>query len=435
MLDTFFAYLALLDNFLWSYLGFTLIALLGTYLTLRFRFAQLLKFHKVTELFFSMLGSKASHPEERGVHPLSAFFASIGGCIGVGNIVAVCTAVQIGGPGAIFWIWVAAFLGMLIKYSEVYLGVKFRIPDAVGGYNGGPMFYLQRVFRTRLVPVLVAVFLAIYGTEIYMFNVVTDSIVTNFEVPHGLVVAGLLFLVFYAAAGGVDRVGKLSSVMIPLFIVSFLIMSSWVLFQNSEKIVPAFGELIRTAFSGHAAVGAFAGSGVLLTISQGMARGSYTGDIGVGYASVVQAEGREADPKQQASLAIFGIFLDTFVICSLSTLLVFVTGVWQEPISAAYLVQTALARYFPYMNFFMPFFLFLLGYSTIIAFFVVGLKCAKFLSPRWGSAVYHIYATIAFIVFSYVDQTKALTIMSISGACLVVINLYGIFKLRKEIEI
>lgn len=435
MLDSIYAYLAMLDNFLWTYLGFTLIALLGLYLSIKFRFAQLFKFHKITHLFFSMIGKQSPDPEARGVHPLSAFFASIGGCIGVGNIVAVCTAVQIGGPGAIFWMWMAAFLGMVIKYSEVYLGVKFRVPDAFGGYSGGPMFYLQRTFRTPLVPILVAVFLAIYGTEIYMFNVVTDSIVTNFGAPKLLVVGGLLFLVFYAASGGVDRVGKLSSVMIPLFLVVFMTMTLWVLFQNSEKLGPAFVELIQSAFTSHAAVGAFTGSGLMLTIAQGMARGSYTGDIGIGYASVVQAETRETDPKQQANLAIFGIFLDTFVICSLSTLLIFVTGVWQEPIPAGYLVQTALARFFPYMNVFMPFFLFLLGYSTIIAFFVVGLKCAKFLSPRWGSTVYHLYASIAFVAFSYIDQTKALTIMSISGVCLVVLNLIGIYKLRREIEI
>lgn len=432
MSDLLISFLDFFDNFIWSYLGFPAIMVLGLILTIKSRFVQIVKFPVVVKTFLSFMKS-SGETHGKGVHPLQAFFACIGGCVGVGNIVAICTAVQIGGPGALFWIWVTAIMGMIVKYAEVYLGVKFRVATK-DGYSGGPQYFLQRVFKTMWVPNLVAVLLCIYGVEVYQFSVVAQSVSNNFSIDLPLIVGVLLFLVLFAGWGGVQRVGNISSWIIPLFVVIYVGMGLWVLLQNVYILGSVFANVFEYAFTPHGALGGFVGSTLLVTIAQGVKRGCYTGDVGIGYASVIHSETSVRSPEKQASLVIFEVFLDTFVICTTSVVLILTTGVWLVPMDAASLVQTALGQYFPYMNFFMPFFLFLLGYSTINAYFVVGLKCAEFLSPRFGKWVFNAYAILALIIFSFIDSTQAQAVMAVTGGLLLIINCYGIFKLRHEIS-
>ena len=172
----------------------------------------------------------------------------------------------------------------------------------------------------------------------------------------------------------------------------------------------------------------------MMTISQGVRRGCYTGDLGIGYASVIHSETSSQIPEKQASLVIFDIFFDTFIICTSTLLVILVTDVWRQPIETGMMVQTALAQYFPYMQYFMPFFLFLLGYSTINAYFCVGLKCAEHLSPTWGRSLYYAYSVLVLLVFSFVDTLQAQTVMSVAGGLLLTLNCYGIFKLRHELS-
>lgn len=426
-----FNYLSSLDQYLWSYLAIPLIIVIGVYLTIQFRFSHFFKFNTVFKTFFETAKDKKTGD---GVHPLHAFFASMGGCIGIGNIVAVCTAIHIGGPGAIFWMWMVGLIGMGIKYSEIYLGVIYRVPNGKGGYDGGPMYYLQKIMKNRFVPILFAALLSGYGTEVYMFNVMTHSVKENWHINHYLVVAFILLLVIYSVKGGVGRVGKIASVIIPVFIILFSSMSLWILGSHFKEIPGMFYLILKSAFTGHAPIGGFAGSSLMLAMSQGVARACYSGDIGVGYASIVHAETSSQNPKKQAQLSIFGIFLDTFVIGTFTTLLILITGVWNQDIPASLMVQKALENYFPYMNYFMPTLLFTVGYSTLIAFFCVGLKCAQFIHPKKGKIVYYIYAIISFVAFSFVDQNAALTVMSIFGGILLSINLVGIHRLRSKIE-
>lgn len=423
-----------LDQGLWNYISIPVLMTLGLLLTVTYRVPQFAAlYHAITGFFKKP--SKSEIIEGRGVKPYQAFFTAIGGCIGIGNIVAVCTAVQIGGPGATFWMWIAAFLGMMIKYSEVYLGIKFRVPNDQGSFDGGPMYYLPKAFKTPIVAVIAAVLLAFYCTDAYMFSVITESITQNWGWNKHLVVLGLLLLVIFAGMGGVKYVGNICSVMIPAFVVLYVGMCLWVLFIFRDNIPSTLELIFVSAFSPEAAFGGAAGSSILLTMYQGVARGCYSGDIGIGYASVVHAETQEIDPKGQARLAIFGIFLDTFVVCTASTILITVTGVWNKCATAANLVQEALATQFSMMTFFMPIFIFLLGYSTLIAFFVVGLKCADFLSPKYGRKFYYLFGALSFFFFSYTEQSLSLIAMSLSGALLLLLNVYGIFRLREHIKV
>lgn len=426
-------HLELLENLLWTFFGVPLVMLLGLYLSFKSNFFQIRQLPTVFKTFFGFLFVRKKQGE-LGVHPLKAFFCAVGGCVGIGNIVGICTAVQLGGPGALFWIWVTAFAGMILKYSEVYLGLRYRQPNDKGGYNGGPMYFLKEVFKQNWVPQLVCVLLCIYGVEVYQFSVITTSITTNLGVNAYIVIAVLLALVIFAGSGGVRRVGSISSKSLPVFVFIYVGMGAWVLLNNLTVIPRVLQQIFVSAFTGHAAFGGFAGAGIMAAMSHGIRRGCYTGDIGVGYASVIHSETSVQVPEKQASLAIFDIFLDTFIVCTTSLFLILATGIWHEPIEAGMLVQMALGQYFPYMEYFMPFFLFILGYNTINAYFCVGLKCAEHLSPRWGRPVYYGYAVLALLIFSFMGTGHAQTVMAIAGVSLLLINGAGIFLLRHQIS-
>lgn len=432
MLTALTTQLEFVEEVLWTYFGVPIVAFLGIYLTVKSNFFQIRQLPTVFKTFLGFL--RFRNTDQQGIHPLKAFFAAVGGCVGIGNIVGICTAVQLGGPGALFWIWMTALAGMIFKYSEVYLGLRYRVPNGEGGYNGGPMYFLKRAFKQSWIPKLVCVLLCIYGVEVYQFSVITTSITTNLGINSYLVIAVLLLLVVFAGIGGVKRVGSISSTSLPIFVVIYVGMGTWVLFNNLQVLPSVFHNIFTSAFTGHAAVGGFAGAGIMAAMSHGIRRGCYTGDIGVGYASVIHSETSVQVPEKQASLAIFDIFLDSFIVCTTSLFLILTTGVWQEPMEAGMMVQLALGDYFPYMHVFMPIFLFILGYNTINAYFCVGLKCADHLSPRLGRPIYYAYAVLALLLFSFMGTSQAQMVMAIAGVSLLIINGCGIFILRHEIS-
>jgi AGCS family alanine or glycine:cation symporter len=432
MWDALYAHLCALDQIFWGYVAFALIMVLGTYFTVKMRFLQLRALPSIFKIFIQFLSTKPSG--EKGVHPLKTFFASVGGMIGIGNVVVIVSAVQIGGPGALFWVWVAAIVGALIKYAEIILGFKYRVPNQKGGYDGGPIYFLRAAFKTPVVSLLVAVLLCIYGIEIYQFKVITDTVVMNWHFDRYLVMGGLLVLIIYAGIGGINRIGKICSMIMPFFLFAYLFMGIWLIIQNAQLLPGILHTVFTSAFQGHAALGGFAGSTALIAIQQGISRACYSADLGIGYDSMIQSESSTVYPQKQASLAILGVFLDN-LICTLSIFIVLVSGVWKASpvIEASELIKHALTLHFPVMKFFMPLFLLIVGYTTIIAYFCVGMKCARFLFPKRGEKLYILFAVVSFIFYSFFDQTQALLVMSLSGALLISFNLLGIYRLRHEI--
>lgn len=426
-----FSFLEFFENFIWEYLGVPAVVILGITLTIQSRGFQLRNLPTVLKRFFSYFFMKT---EGKGVHPIKAFFACVGGCVGVGNIVGICTAIQIGGPGALFWIWITAIIGMVVKYAEVYLGVKYRKDHGDGTYSGGPMFFLKRATAQSWIPVTVCLLLCIYGVEVYQFRVITESLSENFHLHPGFVSAALIVCVIFAGSGGVARVGHIASYLIPVFVFLFLGMGFWVLAHHLHQIPIVLSQVFSQAFTGNSAVGGAFGSAIMITVSQGVRRGCYTGDLGVGYASVIHSESEVESAEKQASLVIVDVFLDTFVICTMSVMMILTTGIWQQPMEAGMLIQTVLRDYFPGMDYFMPLFLFLLGYSTISAYFVVGLKCAEHVSKKWGVLMFNVYAVLALVLSVFFDTSQAQSVMAIAGGLLLLINSWGIWTLRKEIS-
>jgi AGCS family alanine or glycine:cation symporter len=421
-----------LDTIFWGYVGFSLIMVLGLYFSVTTRLFQVRAMPLILNTLCSSVKSKSDG--KAGVHPIKILFASVGSMVGIGNLVGIITAVQMGGPGALMWIWIAALCGSLIKYSEVFLGLKHRVKNDQGSYDGGPMYFLQQAFSGLTIPIIVSILMCIYGVEIYQFSVIADSVSSNWLIPREGVVVALLGLVLFAGLGGVSRVAKISSLILPVFIVGYIAMGLWVIVHHAAELPSVIRYVIKSAFTGHAAVGGFAGSTMLLAIQHGISRAAYSADIGIGNDSVIHSESQTIDPAAQARLAVVGVFIDN-IVCTISVFLVLVTGVWKsvDSIAASNMVQAALSQHFPMMDVFMPLFLLILGYSTIIAYFCVGIKCASFLSPKHGKRIYFGYAMFALPAFSYLDQSQALLLMSIAGSLLLMINLTGIFRLRKQV--
>ncbi len=437
MFEYFFYFLSLVDDFLWSYAGVPAILVLGLILSTHAKFFQVFQIPRIWRIFFGLLKEehKPQQQHERGVPPLQAFFASLGGVIGIGNVVVVCSAVQIGGPGAIFWMWVASFLGMIVKYSEIYLGITYRIPNKEGTYDGGPMYFVQKATSNKWVPQLICLLLCMYGADMYLFRIMTRSIVTSWGLNQYAVIAFLITVILIAGKKGLGWAGKASSIIIPVFLAAFVGISMVVFISNAAQIPSLLMIIVKSAFTGHAALGAFTGATLLMTMSQGMKRACYAGDIGIGYASVIHAESDEHNPAKQAALGVFGIFIDTFVVCTTSVMLILITGLWNQGIHEERVVAMALSQYIPYIDILWPIFIFLLGYSTIIAIFNVGKKAATFLSPKYGERTYFVYATAVFLIFSFVgSEAQIMTIMSMTGVCLLLINLLTILSLRRKIS-
>lgn len=355
--------------------------------------------------------------------------------VGLGNIVAVITAIIIGGPGALFWLWIASFAGMLIKYSEIYLGVKYRVKNKSGGYDGGPMYYLKEAFGSPLIPMIVSVLLCIYGVEVYQFVIITDTLASTFSLNRHLIIALLIVAIIYSGLGGIKRLANICTIMMPAFMITYVIMCLYVIGLNIHELPDVLATVFHGAFNGHAPIGGFVGSSMIMVAQQGIARAVYSGDIGIGYDSTIQSETRTQHPERQARMAVFSVLTDS-LICTMSMLVVLVTGLWKiaTPMQASEYVAAALGMHFPGIPYFMAVFFFLAGYTTLIAFFAVGLKCANFLYPRFGKALYYLYAISSFIFFSFFDQSKVILVMSLSGGLLMLFNVAGIFKLRHKIK-
>ncbi|NRB10939.1 MAG: sodium:alanine symporter family protein [Rickettsiaceae bacterium] len=432
IIDNLFNYINIFQEFYWNYVGWLLICFTGIYLTIKSRglqFRALYNFRKnIKEIFADGKGKE-------GMHPLKLYFASVGGMVGIGNIVGISVALMIGGPGSIFWTIIASIFGTLLKYSEIYLGVKHRVKNKYGGLDGGPMYYLQDAFKSKFIASLFAVFLCIYGAEVYQFVILVDRIESSFTFDRHLVVFGLLMAVIYSAFGGINRIANICSVIMPVFMISYVIMSIYIIIQNADYLPEFLGLVVKSAFTKQAGIGGFLGSSMIVAMHYGMSKAVYSGDIGIGYDSIVQSETRVTDPTKQATFAIYSLFTDTFI-CIITNLMLGVTGAWYklQDLQTIDIVPATFSNYFPYSDIFVTLLLFFAGFTTVIGFLAVGIKCARFLSPKYGKIIYLIYAPISFIFCSNFSPDKLFIIMDFVSGILVLLSIAGILKLRKEIK-
>ncbi|GAB4165226.1 MAG: sodium:alanine symporter family protein [Rickettsiaceae bacterium] len=433
-MDIVFSIIAFLDNFYWSYVGWALITGTGIYLTIiskGLQFRALFNFRRNIKAIYC----EASDTSNGGIHPFKLYFASVGGMVGLGNIVIISTAIMIGGPGSIFWTILASLSGMLLKYAEIYLGVKHRVRNPDGGFSGGPMYFLQKAFKPKIFAYTFAFLLCLYGVEISNFLIIVDRIEHSFEFDRYAIILCFLAVVLYSSIGGVRRLANICSVIMPFFMGGYVILAIYIIICNANLLPEFFKTVLISAFSGQAQIGGFVGSTMILSAYLGISKTVYSGDIGIGYDSIMQSETRIVNPRMQATLSIYALFTDT-LICILTNTMLGVTGAWHtlNHLEPSDIVAQLLSSYIPFSDFFMTLLLFFAGYTTIIAYLAAGTKCAQFINQKYGKIIYLMYAIFAFIFFCSFSQTNVIIVMGLLSGLLVLLNVCGILKLKKDIN-
>jgi len=265
----------------------------------------------------------------------------------------------------------------------------------------------------------------------------TDAFCDVLSLERHWVVLGLLGLVFYGGLGGVSRLAKICTVMMPPFLIGYIIMCLWVIVDHGSSFLYFLPQIFTSAFTGHAAAGGFAGSTFLMAAQYGTSRAVYSGDIGIGYDSIIQSETRVQYATSQARLAILSLLNNT-LICTLSCVVVLVSGLWYGPdahlLRPSDYIPMIFQQYVPHIDAVILVIFFLVGFTTIMAYFVIGVKAARFLGHKIGEYLYYIYAFFAFIFFAYHDQTQVMLLMSVAAGLLMLCNLAGIWRLRDEIR-
>lgn len=364
-----------------------LIAILGVgfFLSIGLRLMPILKLGTGFKLLWG--GRKAGSDEEDNgeIPPYQALMTAMSATVGTGNIAGVATAVFLGGPGALFWMWLTALVGMATKYSEAVLAVKYREVDEEGNHVGGPMYYIKNGLGKKWawLGTAFAVFGAVAGFGIgntVQSNSIAQVIEANFSVP--AYVTGLVAMVLVGAVliGGIKRIGSVAGALVPLMAVAYIVSGLVVLSINADQIGPAFALIIDSAFTGHAAEGGFAGAAVWAAIRFGVARGVFSNEAGLGSAPIAHAAAQTKDPVRQGLIAMLGTFLDTIIVCTITGLVIVSSGLWTSGESGAALTSAAFAAALPGVgNYLVAISLAIFAFTTIIGWSFYGERCIEFL--------------------------------------------------------
>ncbi|MBA55747.1 MAG: sodium:alanine symporter family protein [Pseudomonadales bacterium] len=368
-------------NILWGAPMLIALSVTGIVLTAGLRFATIRKIPYAFRLLI-----KGRHSTESGdIPPFSALMTAMSATVGTGNIAGVATAIAMGGPGALFWMWSIALIGMATKYSEAVLAVRFREQDDRGNYVGGPMYYIKNGMGKNWAWLgsLFALFGLLAGFGIgntVQSNSVADALEATYSIPHPVtggilaIIAGLVLL------GGIKRIGQVASKLVPTM--AFLYVATGLIFilLNIQAVPEAIVLIVDSAFNGHAAVGGFAGAGIMAAIRFGVARGVFSNEAGLGSAPIAHAAAQTNDPVKQGFIAMLGTFIDTIIICSITGLVIVMSGAWTQGASGAELTQQAFDILgYNYGAHVVAIGLALFAFTTILGWSYYSERCAEYL--------------------------------------------------------
>jgi alanine or glycine:cation symporter, AGCS family len=322
------------SDFIWGFPLITLLLVSGIYLTVRLKF---LPFVHVLHIFKVTIGEiftkgKDNKKKNGDISPFQAFTSALSATAGATNIVGVPLAIALGGPGALFWMWVVAFLGMSTIYTELVLGMKYREKNVEGKWIGGPRFYMWKGLGWEKIGFLYAfgLMLEVIPSVMVQSNSISTTLKSDFSIS--LYVTGFVFVCLTALViwGGIERIGNISAKLLPLFVILYIGLTSFVIGSNAKLIPETFSLILKSAFTPIAGVGVFAGAGVIQAMRWGMARGLYTSEAGMGTSAIAYASANTDQPAKQAFWGIIAVFIDTIVICTLTGLTIIITGVWKK---------------------------------------------------------------------------------------------------------
>ena len=347
----FFSIISAIDSFLWGPPLIILLVGTGIYLTLRLKLLQVAKLPLAMKLILS-----AKNKGDGDISSFKALCLALSATVGTGNIVGVATAVEVGGPGAIFWMWVAAFFGMATKYAEGLLAIKYRSKDEIGQVAGGPMYYIELGMGKKYKPlaVIFAVFcilVAFFGIGTFaQVNAIVDSVSLTFGVPVYITDIILTLLVAGITLGGLKSIARAASAIVPFMAVLYFVTCLGIILLHISDVPAAVALIIDSAFNGHAAVGGFAGSTIMMAMKNGIARGVFSNESGLGSAPIAAAAAKTHWPAEQGLISMTGTFIDTIIICSMTGLTLVLTGVWSGDLSGAAMTNTAFSMDYGFMG-------------------------------------------------------------------------------------
>jgi len=352
----------------------------GIYLSIGLKGISITKIPYAFKQLFK--GRKGSGEGE--ISPFNALMTALSSTVGTGNIVGVATAIALGGPGALFWMWCAAVIGLATKYAEAVLAVHYRETDELGKKVGGPMYYIKNGLgaKWKWLGMLFAFFGALAGfglANTVQSNAVSQVLESNFSVPtlvSGIVMSALVGIVLL---GGIKRIAEVAGKLVPLMAIIYLLATMSILILNAAEVPAAVILIVDTAFNGAAATGGFVGATIMLALQSGVARGVFSNESGLGSAPIAHAAAETNSPVRQGSIAMLGTFIDTLIICTMTGLVLVVTGVWDGELHGAAMTSAAFSSQLPYGDIILTLCIILFGFTTMLGWSYYGERCAEFL--------------------------------------------------------
>ncbi len=323
------------------------------------------------------------------ISPFAALMTTLAATVGTGNIAGVATAIVLGGPGALFWMWCTALVGMATKYCEVVLAVHFREKNSLNHFVGGPMYAIKNGLghKWAWLGACFALFggLASFGIgNMVQVNSMAASLTVSFAIPAWVSGLCIMLLVGMVILGGIQRIGAVAQTLVPFMCIAYVLAAAFVLIINYAAIPAALVLIVDSAFNGHAAVGGFAGAAMIAAMRFGVARGVFSNEAGLGRAGIAQAAGTSKDPVTSGLIGMMGTFIDTLIVCSMTGLAIICSGVWSSGLSGAALSSAAFESAMPGTgNYLLTVALVIFAFTTILGWSYYGERCWEFLfGPR-----------------------------------------------------
>lgn len=429
-------WMQLVNDFVWGPPLLMLLVGTGVYFTIRLGLFQISKLPMAFRLIFSS--------DQSGSGDVSSFAAlctALAATVGTGNIVGVATAITTGGPGALFWMWVAAFFGMATKYAEGFLAIKYRTKDANGQAAGGPMHYITLGMGQKWKPL--AIFFAFSGVLVALLGMGTfsqvNSIASSMSASFGLAPQLVSIITAITVAlfvfGGIEKISQVSTKIVPFMAILYIVASVTVLVVHADQLLPTLSLVVKSAFSPTAAMGGFVGATVKEAIQRGIARGVFSNESGLGSAPIAAAAAKSDNPVEQGLISMTGTFIDTLIICSLTGLSILVTGKWTvDGLVGAPLTQSAFATVFGNSGAIaLTISLVLFAYTTILGWSYYGERCIEYLFGTKAITPYRLVFVVMVALGGFLKLELIWIIADIVNGLMVLPNLIALLALSPVI--
>ena len=445
MFDSFIKLNGEVSNFLWGYPMIVSLFFGGIYLICKSRFWVYKHFFYIFSQTFGKISSNKD-TNKSSISPFQAVSTALAGTIGAGSIIGVSTAIEFGGPGSIFWMWLAALVCMTTKMAEVCFAVATRRFDHYGKFVGGPMYYISEGAKK---PILAKVFagfsiIAILGTgALVQSNSISESVKDLSGLPlniSGLVIIVLLFLVL---VGGIKRIGAFAEKIVPFMALFYVLGSVFIIFIQRNHLADAFRLIVSDAFSSESLVGGASGSGVMLGVRWGLARGIFSNEAGLGTAPMAHASSNTDHPVRQGMWGAMEVFISSIVICTMTALVIITSGLWQDPnLSGASLTAAAFSKSFPFGRYIVSVSLILFAFTTAVSWCYYGERSIFYLtkSRKITAAFKYLYigfcylGAIGGLKFAWNVADTANALMAIPNIISLVIMANVFYKLIRDFD-